>query len=59
MFPQKFSDYYYVYLYSSYYNNNVGLIHPTPDIQDSTEDEIPDNYVVDTMVDDSLEAIEL
>ena len=35
-----------------------GLVQPTSDISDTLEAEIPDQDVVDTMVDDILEEIE-
>ena len=35
-----------------------GLVQPTPDISDTLEADIPDEDVVDTMVDDILEEIE-
>ena len=46
-------------MYASDDNNVVGLIHPTQEISDTPEVEIPDKYVVDTMVDERLEAMEL
>ena len=35
-----------------------GLVQPTPEISDTLEADIPDEDVVDTMVDDILEEIE-
>ena len=35
-----------------------GLLQPTPEISDKLEAEIPDEDVVDTMLDDILEEIE-
>ena len=57
IFPQKlfFGDYFFVY--ASDDNNVVLLIHPTSESADTPEDDIPDWVVVDTMVDDLLEAM--
>ena len=54
-FTQRFSsgDYYFVYAADN--NNVVGLIHPTPESADTSEDETPYDYVVGNMVDHMLE----
>ena len=59
IFPLKFYSYGYLFIYASDENNIFGFIHPTPDISYTLEYEIPDKYVVDNMVDDSMEAMEL
>ena len=54
IFPQTlyYVDYLYVYADN---DNNIGiLIQTTPEITDTTESEILDEYVVYTMLDDML-----
>ena len=59
VFLQKFSSDYYLFIYASDDKNVVGLIHPTPEISDTPEVQIPDKYVVDNMTDERLESMEL
>ena len=54
-FTQKLSSGVYLFLYNYGDNNVVCLIHPTPDIADTLEYYIPDEYVVNTMGDNMLE----
>ena len=55
----KFSCDDYLFIYYSDENIVVGLIHPTPDIPDTPDTDIPDKYVVDTMIYYRLEETEL
>ena len=57
IFLQNFSSRDYFFLYDSDDNNVVGLIHPNPEITDTTYSEIQDEDVVDTMGYDMLEAM--
>ena len=58
IFPQKLSSGDYLFVYDACDNNVVGFIHPTPDSADTPEAYITDEDVVNTTVDDILEAME-
>ena len=58
IFLQKFYPSSYLFVYNSYENNVVGLIHTTPESEDTTESEIQDEGDVDTMRYDMMEAME-
>ena len=57
--PQNFSSDDNLFFYTSGDNNVVRLIQPTPDSAYTMESYITDEDVVNTMVDDILEAMEL
>ena len=57
IYPQNFS-YNDFFIYAIHYNNVVSLLSTTPDIWDIPEADIPDEYVVDTIWDDTMEAME-
>ena len=59
IFTQKFSSFDYFFFYASGDNNVVSLIQPTPDSEDTLEDYMPDEDVVDKMGYDIIEAMEL
>ena len=56
IFPQNFSSGDYLFFYNPGENSVVGF--PTPDSEDTLEDYIPYQDVVDTMGDDMMEAME-
>ena len=58
IFPHNFSSGDYSFVDATNENNIVGLIHPIQNIEDTPEDGIPYEYLVDTMVDNILEAME-
>ena len=58
IFTQKISSHDCLFVYSAGDNNIFGLIQPTQDSVDTSEAYMIDNYVVDTMGDDMLEAME-
>ena len=57
IFPQKFSSGDYFFVYNSDDNNVFGLIQHTPDNSNTLESDIPDEDVVDNMLDDIMEAM--
>ena len=58
VFTQKFSSGDYLFVYDCDDNNVVVLIYTPPWSADTTEAEIPDEEVVDNMLDDVLEEME-
>ena len=58
MFTQNFSYGEYLFFYASGENNVVSLIQSNPDSADTPEAYITDEDVVNTTVDDILEAME-
>ena len=58
IFSQKFSSVDYFFVYATGENSVFGLVQTTPDCASTPEAYIPDEGVVDTMVDDMLEAME-
>ena len=58
IFPHKLFPGDYLFLCDSADNNDVVLIHPTPEIADTPEAEILEKEVVDTMGEDMLEEME-
>ena len=58
-FPQKFSSSDYFFVCASGDNSVSGLIQPTPDSSNTTDACFPYEYLVDTLVDDMLDAMEI
>ena len=58
IFPHNFSFGDYLIVYDAGSNNVINLIHSTPYSEDTPYAYTPDEYVVDNMGDDMLEAME-